>query len=107
MPWRPRHEGDFPTLGWTALEWTYAYLPSPADEKQPLVYTDEQARWIVDWYRIDPDLGEFVYDRARIEMAKGWGKSPFVGSLEWFEFAGPCRFDGWDAYGQPVGAPWG
>ena len=40
-------------------------------------------------------------------MAKGWGKSPLAAFLSLFEFAGPCRFDGWDAAGEPVGAPWG
>lgn len=40
-------------------------------------------------------------------MAKGWGKSPLASFISLFEFAGPSRFDGWDADGEPVGAPWG
>jgi hypothetical protein len=106
--WRgPAHPGDFPTLGWQVLDWTFAYLPSPADESQPLVYTDEQARRILRWYEIDPDTGQFVYETLILEEAKGSGKSPFAGTLELVEFAGPCLFDGWDADGEPVAVPWG
>jgi hypothetical protein len=108
MPWcGPTPERPFPSLGWGVLAWTFAFLPSPADENKPLIYTDEQARRIVRWYEIDPDTGEFPWRRLILEEAKGWGKSPFGGSLELAEFRGPVCFDGWDANGQPVGVPWG
>lgn len=89
------------------LQWTYAYLPSPADDAQPLIYTDEQARRIVRWYEIHPVSGQFVWLRMILEEAKGSGKSPFAGSLDIVEFRGPVCFDGWDANGEPVGVPWG
>lgn len=105
--WRgPAYPDDFPTLGWQVLEWA-SVLPSPADETQPLVYTDEQARLLLRWYELDPDTGEFVHRRCRLEMAKGWGKSPFAGSVALAELVGPVCFDGWDANGEPVGVPWG
>lgn len=103
----PTPERPFPSLGWQILDWTYAYLPSPADEKQPLVYTDEQARRVVRWFELDPITGEFNYTEMIQEEAKGWGKSPFVGSLMLAAFRGPVCFDGWDANGEPVGVPWG
>lgn len=106
--WRgPEHPEDFPTLGWQVLAWTYAHLPSPADETKPLVYTDEQARRILRWYELDPDTGEFIYETLILEEAKGWGKSPFAATLELVEFAGPACFDGWDASGEPVAVAWG
>lgn len=105
--WRPRYEGDFPTLGWGVLQWTHAYLPSPVDEHKPFVYTDEQARDVLRFYELDPLTGEFLYRREIDEFAKGWGKSPKASTIGVTEFAGPVCFDGWDADGQPVGVPWG
>ena len=79
------------------------FLPSPEDERLPFILTDEQARLVLDWYRVD-DNGDFIYRRGIIEMAKGWGKSPLVaGAMGLAELAGPVIFDGWDADGEPVG----
>lgn len=103
----PTELRPFPSLGWAILDWTYAYLPSPSDENKPLVYTDEQARRIVKWYELDPITGEFLWTTMILEEAKGYGKSPFAGSLDVIEFKGPVCFDGWDANGEPVGVPWG
>jgi hypothetical protein len=83
-----------------------AYLPSPSDETQPFILTDEQARHVIEWYALD-DLGGFIYRRDIIERAKGWGKSPVAGAISIEEFCGPVCFDGWDAAGEPVGVPWG
>lgn len=106
--WRgPTEHKPFPSLGWQILDWTHAYLPSPSDERKPLLYTDEQARRIVRWYELHPITGEFLHTTMILEEAKGWGKSPFAGSLDIAEFAGPVCFDGWDANGEPVGVPWG
>lgn len=105
--WRARYPGDFPTLGWGVLAWTYAVLPSPLDERAPFVFTDEQARRVLRMYELDPENGTRLYRRVHEEEAKGWGKSPEAGALALAEFRGPVCFDGWDADGQPVGAPWG
>lgn len=107
--WRgPQYDGDFPTLGWGLLRWADDMgFPSPTDEREPLTFTDEQARLILQWYRLDPETGDFRYRRFVLEMAKGWGKSPFAGWLQLAELAGPVCFDGWDADGNPVGVPWG
>src|SRR5262245_18131441 len=106
--YRPTPERPFPSLGWGVLDWTYAHLPSPADEGAPLIYTDEQARRIVEWFRLHPVTGAYVHNRRlHLQEAKGYGKSPFAASLDITDFAGPVCFDGWDAEGQPVGVPWG
>lgn len=106
--WRgPQYEDEFPTLGWQVLDHASEHLPSPADERKPLVFTDEQARLFLRWYQIDPETGRFIFRRAILETAKGWGKSPWaaVDALE--QFCGPVCFDGWDANGEPVAVPWG
>lgn len=106
--WRgPRFEGDFPSLGWGILEHASSRLPSPADESQPLRFTDEQARLMVDWHRLDPETGRKVYRRGQMETAKGWGKSPWAAVDAIEEFCGPVCFDGWDEDGEPIGVPWG
>jgi hypothetical protein len=105
--WRSLTPGDFPTLGWAILDHASAHLPSPTDETQPFIFTDEQARRILRFYELDPVTGEFVVRREHDEEAKGWGKSPFAAVRAIEEFVGPVCFDGWDAKGQPVGVPWG
>lgn len=108
MPWRgPEFEGDFPTLGWELLEWWSDHLPAPNDETQPLVFTDEQARLLLDWFAVDPDTGRFIYRRGCSRRAKGWGKSPLEAAKAIAELCGPVRFAGWDSSGEPVGCPWG
>lgn len=108
MGWRgPSEPGEYPTIGFTVLDWLSAYLPSPLDETKSLVLTDEQARYVLQWFRIDPERGVFPNRRGYIRMAKGWGKSPIAGALSIAELAGPVRFDGWDVDGEPVARPWG
>jgi hypothetical protein len=105
MPWKPQGPNDFPSLGWDLLEW-WSVLPSPRDPSQPFRLTDEQARQIVEWYRLDKQ-GRRVHRRGYSRRSKGWGKSPVEAAKAIAELAGPVRFGGWDAQGQPVGRPWG
>ena len=94
MKWTaPKH-----TLGWALLEWM--------EDRLGFVATDEQARFIADWYAVYPHTGHFLYRRAVIEQAKGWGKSPLAAAIALAEFCGPVRFDHFDARGDPVGVPW-
>jgi hypothetical protein len=95
------------TLGWAILDWFADNLPSPSRPDEPFVPTDEQARFVLDWYSVYPHTGRFVYRRAVIEQAKGWGKSPLAGALVLAEFAGPVVFSHFDANGNPVGHRWG
>jgi hypothetical protein len=106
MPWKPQHPDDFPSLGWALLDWYAEFLPSPRDPASPLLFPDGHAMTVVEWYRLD-DQGRRVYRRGYSRRSKGYGKSPIEAAKSIGEFAGPVRFDGWDANGQPVGRPWG
>lgn len=108
MPWRgAEFEGELPSLGWSLLEWWADVLPSPRDETEPLIFTDEQAMILVDWYTFDPVTLEFVCRRGYSRRSKGWGKSPVEAAKGIAALAGDVRPDGFDALGEPVGRPWG
>lgn len=107
MPWKPEYAGEFPTLGWAMLDWYSEMLAQPdCADYQPLVLTPEQARFILNFYRLDPNTGKRVYRRALFSRPKKWGKSPMMGAIGCGEALGPVVFDGWDANGRPVGKPW-
>lgn len=108
MPWvGPTEQRPYPSLGWELLDWWADYLPSPRDPSEPLIFTDEQALLLVAWYALDPRTGRRVYRRGASRRSKGWGKSPVEAAKALAELAGPVRFAGWDANGEPVGRPWG
>lgn len=89
------------------LEWYTEMLAQPdCADYQPLQLTAEQAKFILDYYRLDPTTGRRVVRRAVYSRAKGHGKSPLVGAIGAGEGLGPVVFDGWDANGRPVGRPW-
>lgn len=103
----PRHEGEFPTLGWAVLDWIEAYLAAPdRAEFEPFIPYREQALFVLNWYRLDPVTGRRAYRRGVLSRPRGWGKSPFVAAIVAVEALGPVVFDGWDAAGRPVGKPW-
>lgn len=94
MSWKPPSH----SLGWALLEWMA--------DKLGFVATDEQARFLVDWYSVYPHTGHFRYRRAVMEQAKGWGKSPLAAAIALAEFCGPVRFDHFNAADEPIGVPW-
>jgi hypothetical protein len=111
--WRgPGYKGELPSLGWDLLDWyeTYLRVPSGALYGQSLRLTDEQARFMVRWYQIDPKSGRFIYRRGASRRCKGWGKSPMLAAWAIGELVGPVLFDGWSASGDPIGraqgTPW-
>lgn len=107
MPWRPNFPGEFPTLGWYALEWITENLAQPDnDEYAPLRLTREQAQFVLQWYRLDPVTGRLRYRRGVWSRPKGHGKSPLMGALAALEGLADIVPDGWDADGRPVGRPW-
>jgi hypothetical protein len=75
------------TRGFEVLEWSHRFLPSPSDPEQPLVLSDEQARFLLRWYELDD--GSYLYRRGCLQAAKGWGKSPLGAIVALAEFAGP------------------
>ena len=49
MAWKPEFPGEWPTLGWTMLDWYTDMLAQPdCADYQPLVLTDEQAKFVLD-----------------------------------------------------------
>jgi hypothetical protein len=107
MPWKPEFPGEFPTLGWYVLDWMSEYLATPdRTEYEPLTLTNEQARFVLDFYRIDPETGRRRYRRALWSRPKGHGKSPLLAAIALAEALADVHPDGWDANGRPVGKPW-
>ena len=107
MPWKPKFEGEYPTLGWYALEWITEYLAQPdLGEYQPLSLTPEQAQFVLRYYRLDPETGRRVYRRGVWSRPKGHGKSPLMGAFAALEGLADVVPAGWDADGRPVGRPW-
>jgi hypothetical protein len=112
VPWRgAEYDGEFPSLGWDVLAWaesTFRVPDGPFGGK-PLCLTDEQAAIVVRFYGID-DRHRFVFRRAAVRRAQGWGKSPLLALIALTELCGPARFGGWDSNGEPVGVrastPW-
>lgn len=107
MPFTPEFDGEAPTLGWIALDWIIENLAAPdRSEYEPYRPTPEQARFLLEWYRLNPETGRRQYRRGMWSRPKGHGKSPFLGAIALFEALGPAVPDGWDANGRPVGRPW-
>ena len=108
MPWKPDFPGERPTLGWYVLDWITENLivPDRPDSDAPLVFTVEQAEFILRFYELDPKTGKRRIRRGVISRPRGWGKSPMVAALCLVEALADVFPDGWDADGRPVGKPW-
>lgn len=90
------------TLGWQILGWAseYALQPDGPNARQPWVFTDDQARFLLNWYGVDEN-GRFIYRYAMYRRMKGHGKDPFASIICFVEFVGPCRFSHWEN-GEPL-----
>lgn len=75
-------------------------------EYEPFNVTREQLEFIVRLYEVHPITGHRVKHRAVLQRPRGWGKSPFLAAIGIGEGLFDVVFDGWDAFGQPVGKPW-
>lgn len=107
MPWRPSEPGEVPTLGWIAIDWMSENLARPeTQDYEPFYVTQEQADFLVAYYRLSVDTCIRLRRRGVISRPRGWGKSPFSAAIAAFEALGPAVPAGWDADGQPVGMPW-
>jgi phage terminase large subunit-like protein len=85
-----------PTLGNVAADWIEDVLGVDLDE--------EEVRFLQHAYEVAED-GSRIWRRAFLSRMKGFGKTCFAASVAAFEFAGPCRYGGVDADGEPVGIP--
>lgn len=94
------------SLGPEVWAWCQTYIRQPdgPDAGESWRFTREQVRFLHYFYAVD-GRGRFLWSRAVLRRAKGWGKSPFMAALALAELCGPVRFGGWDAEGDPVGKP--
>lgn len=115
MPWRgPTELRPFPTLGDQVGDWIESHLVVGDGylKGQPYRLTDEMWRFLFRNYQLVPDAAPwpsdymFQHTGAQLRRSQKWGKDPFGAAIAWAEALGPTRFDGWDAAGDPVGAPY-
>ncbi len=115
MPWRgPEEEGEFPTLGYDVGEWIEGNIVVPDGylAGRPFLLTDEMWTFLVHYYRLYsfaapwPAPDALRYTGGQLRRSQKWGKDPFGAAMIWAEALGPTRFDGWNADGEPVGAPY-
>src|SRR5262245_52419046 len=109
MPWRgPEYTGEFPTLGYVVGQWIqdYCVVPDRDQRGTTFILTDEQLTFLLHFYRLTAE-GKWHYPRgAQLIRPQKWGKGPIAAAWVCAEAAGPVRFGGWDATGEPVGRPW-
>lgn len=99
--------GHICSVGYTVLDWIEEYCcHGPGDvQGDPLNIDDEFRDHVIECYRIDPVTGRRMYDEAVLSRPKGRSKSELAALVGIAEAFAPCRFDGWDADGQPVARP--
>jgi hypothetical protein len=123
VPWRgPTKDGDaWPTLGHqiaNMIQRTCA-IPDREYAGDPFMLTNEMYRFLLHFYRINPETGRFVYFRgAQLVRPQKWGKGPFSAAWVCAEAQGPALFDGWApkagvdewgweySAGEPLGRLW-
>lgn len=121
--WRgPSEPGEYPTLGWAAIQWIEEHLVIPDGPQRgaPYVLTAEMARHLLNAYRLRPraavhpkypkPIDGLVYYGSQYRRPQKYGKDPFNAARSILHAFGPVQFDGWDANGEPVGrsvdTPW-
>lgn len=98
---------ELPTLGGIVGNWVQSHLAIPDGERmgEPYLLTAEQWNFLLHVYRLDAQ-GRFVYRRGGLLVRpQKHGKGPFSAAIIAAEAAGPTRFAGWDASGEPTGKP--
>lgn len=122
MPWRPSVEGERPTLGWLVYDWIVSNCVVPDGEMRgdPFVPSEAQTEFLLNYYMLHEDADKRVASDERQRPSRAFvfprggllvqpqkaGKSPFAAAVALAEAAGPVRFSGWSADGQPVGVSW-
>ena len=112
--WRgAEYKGEFPTLGYQVADWIEEYLIVPDGLRKgfPFILTEEQLRHLLWTYRLRPharpEMGSqaFAYYGSLLVRPQKSGKDPLAAAQACAQALGPVRFAGWDARGEPVGAP--
>lgn len=108
--WRgAAYPGEYPTLGYHVADWIESRCVIPDGDRvgEPYLLTDEMLQFLLEFFRLDPETGEFFYLRgAQLIRPQKWGKGPFAAAIICAQAAGPVRFSHWDADGEPVGMRW-
>lgn len=108
MPWAgPLFEGHVCSVGYEVLDAIEAYMCHGEGDIQgePAQIDDEMRDHIIEAYRIDEVTGRRLRTEVMLSRPKGRAKSEIAGWVGTVEAFLPCRFDGWDANGQPVARP--
>jgi hypothetical protein len=88
------------TLGWRVLAWCGTWLTDKTG--RPWQFTAEQARFVLWFFALDPESGDFLYPSAVLQRLKGWGKDPIAAALSVAAMFADVTFDHWDG-DVPVG----
>lgn len=112
--WRgPAEPGEFPTLGYVAIEWIEenCIIPDGPRVGEPYLLTQEMQWHLLKAYQLHPDAAQddgadaFVHAGSMLVRPQKWGKDPFMATRCLFHALGYPLFAGWDAAGEPVAAP--
>lgn len=106
MPWSG--DAEFPSLGGDIADWIEAHcvIPDGYRQGEPFILTNDMLRFLRDFYRVDPVEERIHFYGAQFRRSQKFGKDPFGAAIILAEAMGPARFAGWDARGEPVGAPY-
>lgn len=106
MPWNGGDE--FPSLGAEVADWieVHCVVPDGYRQGEPFILTNDMLRFLRDYYRVDPEENRLHFYGAQFRRSQKFGKDPFGAAIILAEALGPARFTGWDARGEPVGAPY-
>lgn len=103
----PLFDGHQCSLGYQVADWIETFCcHGPGDvQGEPVELDGEWLRFLVAAYEVDRVSGRRLRHEGVLSRPKGRAKSELAGFIGVAEAFGPVRFDGWDADGQPVGAP--
>lgn len=109
----PFDEEPWPSLGGQVCDFLEerAIFGPGSLKGEPYVLDAEKRAAIWKAYELFPRGHELAgrrrFRRVRLSWRKGTAKTEFGAEIAFVELhpEGPVRFDGWDAYGQPVGRP--
>ena len=68
-------------LGYAVADWIEARCAIPDREfaGNPFLLTDEQLRFVLNFYRLVPETGKFYYERGgQLVRPQKWGKGPIA-----------------------------
>lgn len=115
MPWKgPSEDEHWPTLGYDVGAWIEenVVIPDGYLRGRPYKLTDEMWVFLIHFYRLYPYAAPWPapdalkFTGGQLRRSQKWGKDPFGAAIILAEALGPTRFDGWNAAGEPVGAPY-